>query len=273
MPDFGGLNRTVALQLIEDVCSDLQAVVVDGGLDWIILRMSIPRSDGTVDPGFHVRVTDGQNGLTASEAVDTAPPRLPTFCPERHINRNSGLCLFCPEEAVYPTSLETAREWLGVLSRYLQTQIIAERRRCWPKGRGRAHGAAAVHEIAAEQLAQHMGDEVYRDLVAGRLIVRRKEEVVHLVRDGVTIARLADSRNDVASLRRICPLCSRNSKRGVLLRNCEAHRRDIVALIRSLTSKATAEDQFWANLGDAQCCGTLDVCPLQRGSTAGVVKN
>lgn len=265
MPDCAAPPTSRLLRELEAVAADFGALIVGRSYSRLTVEVPIqPNSGGRARDRFLIDIDDVGGELQAREATRDGAGHLPKFCPERHINGDGTFCLFWSEERVVPEDRERALTWFGVLERFLRSQLVAKRFRRWPQGRGRAHGIAAKHQVAAEKLAEAISGDFAAAWVSGEVRIRRLGNGYQLLRQGQVIARLRDGRRDIATLRRACPFCPRPSKGARLLRNCADHRTQLRNIIVEMVAWKKEEKAFNRRLKGVSCCGTLKFCPLRN---------
>lgn len=201
------------------------------------------------------------------------PEHLPAFCPERHINPNGTFCLSWDEdETLQVTDLANAQHFWTVLLGFLVRQRRAKRNRKWP-GEAWAHGGAAEHQKAAEAAAAELGETYSSALAKGEIVVKlgptmNKANGAPLrvyVAGRFEYAVWSKARR-VANSRQPC-ICSQNKdRRAKMLRSCGAHAAAAANLALSVWSWIDAEQKYWKQLEDKQCCQTCDGCPLAVAS-------
>lgn len=207
---------------------------------------------------------------TSASAKEVTPTLLPAFCPERHINADGSFCLYWSAlDDIVIDGADAAQAWWETLVRFLQLQTRAARRRCWPEGQGRAHGAAAVHQDRAEKAAERLGNPLATDMKEGRLSVVVKgngveNDSIKVMRDGERVYALWLRSRRVVNLRRPC-LCSEgNRPRPRPLLICGDHAEAAATLALELQYMAEQERGFWGLFAGNSCCGTMDGCPLAK---------
>ncbi len=232
----------------------------------LIIALPVTLSDGR-RPVYqiHVSVTG-----TSASAKEVTPTLLPAFCPERHINADGSFCLYWRAvDDIVVDDPDAALAWWETLVRFLQLQARAARRRRWPEGQGRAHGAAALHQYRAEKAAERLGDPIATDMQEGRLsfVVRgsgAEGPGIRVMRDGDRVYAVWLRSRRVVNQRRPC-LCSEGSRpRPQTLRSCSDHAEAAATLALELHSMAEQERRFWDVFAGYKCCGTMDDCPLAK---------
>lgn len=200
-------------------------------------------------------------------ARERTPARLPSFCPERHINEDGSFCTHWSEGDPYPVdNTDDARRWWTLLLSYLERQETASRLRKWP-GPTRAHGVAAKYQAQAETTAATFGARFLRDLENHMFCVvsdrKRGRLRLELLRNGKRVNRLTPPSNCVANPRMPCP-CDVACPQRIAVGECVAHAVELARFIDALYRWTALERKFMRNLKErgAKCCGTLATCPL-----------
>jgi hypothetical protein len=235
----------------------------------LVVRVHLPSG---VDDSFYMVASEERGQVVVGENRAKSN-RLPVFCPERHINDNSTLCLFWArsDDAVDIVDETTAVEWFAALVGNLERQCFAERRHRWI-GPSWRHGDAAQHQAAAETAAAQFGPAWLQDLVAQRIWIDPSETRCHvagapvrLMRSGRRLfsKRIGEAR--VANLRMACPCES--ERLPTTLRRCSDHTTVAARLIDALVAATRAEDEFVKNAkAHHACCGTIASCPLMTST-------
>lgn len=219
---------------------------------------------------YHLRVSVVGKSASAKEVM---PTLLPSFCPERHINADGSFCLYWRAvDDIVIDGPEPALTWWETLVRFLQLQTRAARRRRWPDGRSRAHGAAAVHQLRAERAAERLGDQMSTAMQDGRLSVALRGSGPHgpgirVLRDGQRIYATWLHSRRVVNLRRPCVCPAGREPQPRVIRSCGDHAAAAATLALELHSMAEQEQQFWKIFEGYPCCGTMDDCPLAQTLT------
>lgn len=214
---------------------------------------------------FRVRASV-EDGTVAREVGGV----LPAFCPQRHINRDGSFCLgWGGDAAPDVVDGDSAEAWWGHVLAFLRLQMRAARARMWT-GPEWAHGSAAKYQMAAEQAAKTLGDDILDDLRLRRLQViwatRRTPlggRILKVKRRGREWFSVWESARRVVNKQQPCVCAAGSVQHHHRLRNCGNHAQQAYDLARSLLLWAEAEVQFWDAHRGAQCCGTMDNCPLR----------
>jgi hypothetical protein len=207
---------------------------------------------GAVAPyEVRLRVWVDQDELCVQEAI---PDRLPTRCPERHINNDGTFCLGF-DVTKLGDSLDGAHVWWGLLRDYLKHQRTAEKTGLWPARAEISHGMAGVHHIAAMEAAEELGiTETYERLIEGeRCWIDDGSVRVH--KNG---SRLVNGRSP-------CPMrCLGKRKHAVLRRAC-CKPEAVLRLVCSEKQRKSAVKEFWRTwmVKGYRCCGTMRKCPAR----------
>lgn len=238
--------------------------------DELDIALPVTLSDGRC-PVYHLRVSVAGESASAKEVT---PTLLPAFCPERHINADGSFCLYWRAvDDIVIDGPDSALAWWETLVRFLQLQTRAARRRRWPDGRVRAHGAAAIHQFRAERAAERLGDQLSTDMQDGRLSVAMcgsgaEGPAIRVLRDGQRIYATWLRSRRVVNLRRPCVCPAGGEPRPRAIRSCGDHAAVAVTLALELHSMAEQERRFWKVFEGHPCCGTMKDCPLAQTSTA-----
>ncbi|HAJ48788.1 MAG TPA: hypothetical protein DCL54_19595 [Alphaproteobacteria bacterium] len=235
--------------------------------DRLKARLSVIRPDGTQDQ-FDVLIEPrGASSVSVREAVVGC--RLPSWCPDRHINADGSFCLSWAEaEPLTIDSLENAQRWWAALFGFLKRQRIAERARRWPMGRSRAHGPdAAQAEAEAEAIAGSLGYRLLSDLRRGKLsakfgigtgVVKTPGWSFYL--DGRRILNIRYDGIITGLSNRTC-LC--DLWKIATPSACRDHQGQVIALGMALVRQQEAEALFWSEAKRRLvCCRSMDSCPL-----------
>ncbi len=184
--------------------------------------------------------------------------KLPSACPERHINSDGSFCtqLDAGKEI---TTKEAAENWWAALASFFRCQYFAENRRYWPPERWLSHGAAAVDHLAMETIAKELGWE---------------EEVKAAIeyKEGWLAGELPRNQKNSSTLvsqRLPCPRGCRKKKgkrsHPISRRDC-CHKQQISRLVYHENNRRKKEamyTQMLLNEG-VTCCGTMNNCPLKQ---------
>jgi hypothetical protein len=251
------------------VASDYDSVLAAHEERQIDLLVAVPRADGRPSQYRIAARIDG-NVVTASESE---PNRLPTFCPERHINFGGSFCLGWHGEISLAVSDETsARAWWARLLAFLRLQERARRSRRWPQDNvSWAHGDAAQHQQAAEGHAEILGPWFTQALRKRSLTVERRKSAA-FAHGPVLVVRLEDeilycvweSLGLPANAQQPCACTYGSNKGHPLFRHSKGHAKAAADLAAAILRWQEKEGDFWKLCGEQTCCGTLDACPLRR---------
>jgi hypothetical protein len=243
---------------IADTAEDYEAEVISRDDGVVRAKIALRRADSIVST-YDVTINAV---LPAVSVRETAPDRLPDFCPERHINRGGSFCMTSPTHApLEVNSPEDAGIWWSKLLAFLRLQERAQRLRRWPDHMAWAHGCAADAQHDAECAARELGPRYEHALARRTLSVTQKRgasgDFLELRSDGRWLYAVWEKARRVATLKQPC-LCG--SK--VQIRACGNHARAAVNLVFALQSWRIKEESFWRAHHGTVCCGTMDDCPL-----------
>lgn len=176
--------------------------------------------------------------------------KLPSFCPERHINYGGDFCIGLNIGKNIDNTVD-AEYWWESLHEHLKIQRVAKMTRIWPNQNSLSHGHAAVYQVKAEKIAKDLGiyDEYqkaifnpiswFRKLVdhAESVGVNRLEIDDLLTRFKFNSARYRRKRQKVKIVKKMIFLESKRRKEEVL---------------------------FWQSFDKSKisCCGTMESCQL-----------
>lgn len=178
--------------------------------------------------------------------------RLPSFCPELHVNEDGPFCIGNRKyEAAQKDDVSTFWHDLRV---FLLSQDYFARRGSWPHGRWLSHGAAADHQVEAERLAAEGGwsEEYSAWLENGEGWL------------GGPLPRLSKDDSRLVNARAPCPRGCR-SRRGHILVRASCERRFLIeGLVKAEYKRRSAEKDFFESLyrRDKRCCRRVEGCPL-----------
>lgn len=193
---------------------------------------------------------------------------LPSFCPERHINRDGTFCLNYSEANVLTVSDEpSAINWLETLYKFLILQERARAKRKWPNQRVWAHGEAAHYQHQALKAAASLNPLIAEATAENRMTIARKRSIgrsiLEVRHSGKTIYRIWEFKGRVINQKQLCFCGTSGNKRPKKLRNCSNHSKSAYDLAMALRDWENAEVQYWNQMKGSSCCGTCDVCPLK----------
>lgn len=259
------LQADDAIRHIAEAASAFGAGIVDRTSLVLILDVPIPRLDGK-PVTYQIEVVPNGTSVSAKELVSN---RLPTCCPNLHINPDATFCLSLKsEDPLSVVDEKSAGVWWETLIQFLRLQERAVRLRRWPDEKEWAHGDAARYQKQGQQAAMLLGADFMLALRERRLRVitvpaRRQPagETLRLTLDGRHLISVLSSSMTVMNRRQACP-CQHEGRR-VYLRRCEQHAHAIAALAGALLGWQRAEAAFWARLRERDCCGRVERCELR----------
>jgi hypothetical protein len=181
--------------------------------------------------GAPARAYDLRVSVEASIRVAEWKPGvvLPARCPERHVNFDGSFCLGLTP--IIPNS-DGALDFWAKLRGYLLCQDFAAECRRWPTGRWLSHGAAAEHQIEAEDAARRAG------------LAERYRAALEFKR-GFLAGPLPD----------VQPRARPSTERRLAIE-------DLICAERRRRAAEASFARWWVN-NVARCCGTMDECPIR----------
>ena len=235
------------------------------------LTLGLKRLDGRV-VHFVLTVESHRARVWARE---TAPLRLPAFCPERHINLDGSFCLNWDGEQVLDVVDEpSARVWWETLYRFLLDQERASKLGRWPTSDGWAHGGAAGFQKGALLAAGRLGVRFVEALHDKGITVvsqpRRgsnPDSTLDVMLHGRHLYSVWTTRQRVVNKKRPCFCQSDRPKRAKRIGRCRVHADDARDLAFALKRWEAAEAEFWRMAAARPCCGTCSNCPLSAQAT------
>lgn len=243
--------------LIGDQAEAHEAFVLGSAGDALLVVVRLRRPSGRM-VSYRLRL---EAGRPEPKIREVTPERLPTFCPNRHINVGGYFCLSFPSEDPLPIrDAGSAGAWWARLLKFLNLQETASVLRRWPTNMEWAHGDAARHQCRAELCSAALGPRFTEALDHRRLTARRSGGAFLQVRDGKTrLYSVWSKERRVATLRQTCPCGS-----GLPIVACREHAKQAAELAFALLAWTRAEAEFWDYARKLTCCGTLRDCPLRE---------
>lgn len=237
---------------------------IDG--ETLELKIGLLRADGLEVP---YTIIASSSGATV-KAKEKSPVRLPSFCPERHINPDGSFCLYWEGDGRLEVTDElSATVWWETLYQFLRHQERATKLRRWPTAEGWAHGDAARCQKRAIEAAARLGSEFLEELQLGRLQVRawpklskNRDSTLRLYKDGVHVCSIWSNEAQVLNRKQRCFCQRKNDKRALRLKSCSTHAADAANLVQAIHEWEKSEINFWNQVDGKQCCRTCDHCPL-----------
>ncbi len=255
-----------ATELIAGLADEFNSLATRIGDETLELKIGLLRADGMEVP-YTIIASSSEATVKAKEK---SPVRLPSFCPERHINSDGSFCLYWEGDGrLEVTDEPSAIVWWETLYQFLRHQERAAKLRHWPTAEGRAHGDAARFQKRAIAAAESLGSEFLEALLLGRLQVRawpklRKnhDSTLRLYKDGQHVYSIWSNRAQVLNWKQRCFCQRKNGKRALPLKSCGAHAADAANLVQAIHEWEKSESNFWNQVDGKQCCRTCDHCPL-----------
>lgn len=253
------------MQLLNDLknhlnVKDIAFVLVSANT--ISFNLKVSDSSGKYI-NFSLEVSDIQNILHVKETQF----KLPSFCPNRHINSDSSFCLGLNEELA-KVDIET---WFSYLKDYLRAQLRVDRIRKWPKTyKEWSHGDGAYYQsIVEKELSKLNIKKLGININNLKLIIRKsnifpEKSYYHLYYNSVLL--LTAFEDSVHNKRTSC-ICVRHGRRlhktiGKCKNNCVKILFDIAFYEQK---RLVAEENFWQHFKaqNKQCCNTMNRCGLR----------
>lgn len=247
-----------ALEFIADMAEAYEASVISAEHSVLVVVVRLRRADDAVVP-YTLSISAKGNSVKAREL---SPDRLPSSCPDRHINGDGTFCTHWDQgEPLRVIDSKSAARWWDQLLGFLKLQERARNLRRWPSNNTWAHGDAAIYQWHAERCAEALGLLIANSLRDRTLIVKKHRgnggrfRSLHAGPKRIYSVWWAERR--VATLRQLC-FCGS----GFTLISCGDHAQRAYELVAALQLWEQEERRFWQELKGAPCCGTLEDCPL-----------
>lgn len=234
--------------------------------DELLLQLEITLLDGRSIP-YQILASISGTEVRARELK----PRLPNFCPERHINNNGIFCLYWDGDKVIHVNDETsAIEWWETLIRFLMQQERATKLRKWPDNNFWAHGSAASFQkktyLAAADLGQGFIDGLLFKQFEVQFFKRKNGNgsFFRVLKNGKYFYSVWVNHERVACWRQNCICDQKINKKVKPLKQCSNHAQSAVDFAVWMWEWQKAEAEFWIDHSDKVCCGTMNDCPLKK---------
>lgn len=258
-------DASATADLIAASAGEFEAEVLQVAGNLLTVRLPLRRADGRISV-YMLAVDATRVTPTVREAL---PDRLPSFCPQRHVNDNATFCMnWQTAEPVIVTTPAEASDWWARLLAFLRKQEIASRTRRWP-GAEWAHGEAAARaQQIIETSAARLGAKFEEALANGRLRTERRRSgaaggrFIRVFDLGTPLYSVWVDERRIATQRQIC-ICGTSL---LPVGACADHSKHAVRLALALHSLPLAESAFWDHFKGQSCCGTMDGCPLAESS-------
>lgn len=232
----------------------------------LLVALRLQRNSGRIIP-YHLRIEVYGDYVSVREEK---PLRLPTFCPNRHINPGGGFCLgYSQAEPQRIDDEEGAVAWWRRVLKFLTLQEAARKLRRWPSTVEWAHGSAAMHQMRAEACAQALGPRFVEALGRRRLTVLRRRNApafLTLNEGGARLYSMWAETRRVATQRQRC-FCGS----GRALACCGDHAASAAGLVQAIADWESAEKRFWKSVREETCCGTMPDCPMKKAPAPAAV--
>jgi hypothetical protein len=213
------------------------------------VRAAPHRASGVRTRSFDLLVSEEDAEVVVREEAQAR--KLPAFCPERHINKDSSFCLGL-DAGSEVTTLVAATYWWDKLKSFLVCQETAEETGFWPPYAQLSHGEAGEIEAKAEVVSRSIN-----------CLSEYREAVQH--NSGFIAERLTKINKATGRLyngRAPC-LCGRKGQRGQVVLRRICHK--LGCPVEFEFKRRLAVDRFWKSMAHKTCCGSMQNCPLERG--------
>lgn len=230
-----------------------------------------PLLSGKQPDSYAIKIELEQKTIRVMEAVPGK--KLPIFCPERHINPDSSLCIGYRAGSAVKTS-ENAKQWWESLLDHFRCQRNAARKGFWPLGKALSHGDSVKQQFQMESISMPLG--LYAEVEAG---IFKKSGWLggELPRERGNSGKLVNGRSNCPRGCRYTHSPSVKLQCGVI--ECHAEcvkehnpilrvdcplRSEICDLVLLETKRRKLDAKFLAEVNHRECCGTMQDCPLKK---------
>lgn len=219
--------------------------------------MSFPRTTDVSLSGFAapsgsiwrkggLDITIRRRGNSAS-VQETQPARLPSWCPELHLNSDRTFCQGLEQLAI--RTVNDAHQWWADLEIHLRLLSVALKTGVWPQHSALDHGRAGALQREARRLARELNlVEEYARAHAGMNSWIADPEFTLISADGAF---------GLSSWKCVCG-CNRS------IRRCN-NRQKIKLLVLTERSRRLELARFWNGIEGRECCRKIRNCPLATG--------
>jgi hypothetical protein len=229
-----------------------------------VIDITITRSDGRYNT-YRLMLTAKGTEVLVKEAL---PNKLPSFCPQLHINSDNTFCLGWKEDTnLNIIDEETAQTWWLQLHKFLRLQERARLKKVWPTQQW-AHGRAVYHQNKAEQIALLLGSDFVQDLDKNFFhtkLLKRKSKyapLIALYRQENLIYIVSKSGKRVMNKKQACVCQKGDIKRHRRLKSCSNHAVLAAEFALAIYEWKKEEEKFWEAFKGHKCCGLMDGCQL-----------
>ena len=259
---------TNALERLQSVASEFGATLSDDNSGQASITITLPSGR---QQNFELGLTFTDDAVSVSE--NPVGAKLPSFCPDRHINLGGSFCLgWGADDPSIIDDVDAARMWWSTLARYLAQQVVATKRSVWPgREHGRAHGDAAKDQAIAEDAAAKLGPAFAENAQAGRFKVRLDKRPGHtrleLWHADKRLARISIRTKELVGDNILCPC---DAPTGAQIAECGDHAEDLATYMLALYRWRKADREFMGQIAvkGIKCCGTLSSCGLRDAALA-----
>ncbi|MGC1271581.1 MAG: E2 domain-containing protein [Croceibacterium sp.] len=222
------------------------------GAKSIIGLAHVPKAPWGAD-GLRLRIFGDPQPKVCEDVPGT---KLPTRCPERHIQDDQTFCLGLHHLQV--RSMEQATQWWEQLRQYLICQRAAQQTGIWPPAHALDHGDAGIHHERALAIAKQAG-------ITDEYASARLGEPSWITNPSF---HFVDKRGQLINGRALCPRGCLKRGRGRLspaLRIDCSRRKLLGELIDRERRRQVALAEYWKTMiaSGQGCCRTMRNCPLR----------
>lgn len=201
--------------------------------------------------GLHLAIKPDEIPRVSESVVGT---RFPSFCPQRHIERDGNFCLGLNGSKLIDQS--GAKQWWEKLNSFLRLQNYADKTGMWHKSHELDHGDAGQHHAKAIEIAKSLGieDEYTRHHAGNQSWIQE------------SLDKSIDDKGRLITSGLPCPVgCKTVHGRSAPLKKCE-HRNKVIKLLKEEQQRLRKLDVYWAAIksGSPKCCETIRTCPLRE---------
>jgi hypothetical protein len=215
---------------------------------------------GVIGESYPIVIKDASGNVKVSEV--SPGTKLPSACPERHINSDGTFCIGLNAGKNITTAVE-AESWWDALASFFRCQNFAAKRGYWPREHWLSHGDAAEDHLAMEKIAEGLGDEWEKEI---KLALEYREGWL-----GGELPRHRKNSDMLVNQRLPCPRgCSRKKGKHILpvaRRKC-SHKQQVSQLVWHENERRRKEAAYINDLISKgfKCCGSMKNCPFRQST-------
>ncbi|MFV5585377.1 E2 domain-associated cysteine-rich protein [Acinetobacter oleivorans] len=212
---------------------------------------------------FNLQAIQVRNKLKIRETDN----RLPSFCPNRHINSDNSFCLGTDEDLMNIT----VKDFYQKITSFLKAQLQVEKFKCWPFDYSEwAHGDGAIYQKKVEENLMKIDLKSIGISLNKLNLVEKKnksfpdQKYLQLFHGSNLLVTYVDG---IPHNKRNSCICTKYGKRKhITLKNCKRQCAKILYNIASNELKRIdAEAKFWERCKalNSKCCQTMSECGLK----------